>query len=197
MPVTRTSVTVATATASWTMPDRHVRVAASRTVFRRIGKPSTSRPYRSAAANPVRNAAAPPCEGWRTYGPPMRACATLPIAIARRPAESSARNGALASISAARRRPVRALGARVRRHDIPEEDVALDSELCEHRVDDGRGRLGRPGAGELALGGQRNARDARPAIAGRLGDEEEARAAPLGEIRGEPSPAGARRRRTG
>ena len=34
------------------------------------------------------------------YGPPMRACAILPIAIARRPSESSARNGALASISA-------------------------------------------------------------------------------------------------
>ena len=41
-PVTRTSVTVPTATASWTIPDRHVSVAASRIVFRRIGKVSTA-----------------------------------------------------------------------------------------------------------------------------------------------------------
>ena len=175
MPVTRTSVTVATATASWTMPERHVRVAASRTVFRRIGKPSTIRPYPSAAASPARNAAAPPCEGWRTYGPPMRACATLPIAITRRPSESSARNGALASISTR-------VGGRFEL-SVPgcvgttfqrRTSLSIPSS-CEHRVDDRRGRLGRPGAGELALRGQRNARDARPAIAGRLGDEEEPR----------------------
>src|SRR6478672_2874949 len=35
MPVTRTSVMVETATTSWSMPLRHVSVAASRTVFRR------------------------------------------------------------------------------------------------------------------------------------------------------------------
>ena len=46
-PVTRTSVTVPTATASCTIPDRHVRVAASRIVFRRIGKLSTRRIYPS------------------------------------------------------------------------------------------------------------------------------------------------------
>ena len=173
MPVTRTSVTVATATASWTMPERHVRVAASRTVFRRIGKPSTSRPYPSAAASPARNAAAPPREGWRTYGPPMRACAILPIAIARRPSESSARNGALASISAR-------VGGRFEL-SVPgcvgttfqrRTSLSIPSS-AEHRVDDGRGRLGRTGAGELALRGQGDARDARPAIAGRLGDEQE------------------------
>ncbi len=42
MSVTRTSVTVATATASCTIPERHVSVAASSTVLRLIGKLATS-----------------------------------------------------------------------------------------------------------------------------------------------------------
>ena len=112
MPVTRTSVTVATATASWTMPDRHVSVAASRTVFRRIGKPSTGRPYRQRRSQPAPKRRRTAVRGWRTYGPPSRACASLPTAITRRPSESSARNGALASISARVGAPVRARGAR-------------------------------------------------------------------------------------
>ena len=94
MSVTSTSVTVPTATASWTMPESDVRVAASRIVLRRTGKRSTARPYPSSvSARPARKAAAPPCDGWRTYGPPSRACASRPIATTRRPAASSRRNG--------------------------------------------------------------------------------------------------------
>ena len=191
MPVTRTSVTVATATASWTMPERHVRVAASRTVFRRIGKPSTK----------------PTLSERRSQPRPKRCRAAVRGVADVRPAEARVRDpadrdrpptvGELGEERRARfdlgprRRPVRALGARVRGHDVPEEDVALDPELLEHRVDDGRGRLGRPGAGELAFRGQGDARDARPAVAGRLGDEEELRSAPLGSDRRRGGLAGA------
>ena len=73
----------------------------------------------------------------------------------------------------------------MRGHDVPENDVAVDPELLEHRVDDGCGRLGRPGACELAFRGQGDARDARPAVAGRLRDEEEPRSPSLAQIVGE------------
>lgn len=50
-----------------------------------------------------------------------------------------------------RRLSVRGRGPRMRRHDVPEEDVVLDPELVEHAVDDRRARLGRSRAGELSL----------------------------------------------
>ena len=54
-------------------------------------KRSTARPYREQrSARPARNAAAPPCDGWRTYGPPSRACASRPIATTRRPSRELA-----------------------------------------------------------------------------------------------------------
>jgi hypothetical protein len=65
---------------------------------------------------------------------------------------------------------------RVRRHDVPEQDVVLELELLERAVDDRRRRFGRPGTGELALGRERQPADARAAVAGRLADEEVARA---------------------
>ena len=43
-PVTSTSVVVATATASWSVPERHVSAEASRRVFRRIENPFMRRP---------------------------------------------------------------------------------------------------------------------------------------------------------
>ena len=48
MPVTRTSVIVETATTSWSMPLRHVSVAASRTVFRRTSAGAAPQRSRSA-----------------------------------------------------------------------------------------------------------------------------------------------------
>src|SRR5579862_1087309 len=53
-----------------------------------------------ACRNPCSNAAAPPCEGWRTYGATSAAAANRPTPIATRPLVSSARNGADASTSA-------------------------------------------------------------------------------------------------
>ena len=76
----------------------------------------------------------------------------------------------LAILTALVARPVR-----VRRHDVPEQDVLLARELAQHPVDDRGRRLGRPGAGDLALGGERQAADARAAPAGRLADEQERR----------------------
>jgi hypothetical protein len=63
----------------------------------------------------------------------------------------------------------------VRRDDVPQQDVVLELELREHAPDDRRRRLGRAGAGELALGRERQAADARAAVAGRLADKQVAR----------------------
>jgi hypothetical protein len=59
------------------------------------------------------------------------------------------------------------------RHDVPEQDVVHDPELGERALDDRRGRLGRPAAGQLALGGERDPADPRSAVAGGLADEDE------------------------
>src|SRR5579884_2073060 len=56
----------------------------------------------------------------------------------------------------ARRPPVRALAARMRRHDVPEQYLVLHAEASEHAVDDRRRRLGRTGAREQALGRERD-----------------------------------------
>src|SRR3954468_6748477 len=50
--------------------------------------------------NPASNSAAPPCEGWRTYGASRAAAASRPTAIAMRPPVSSSRKGEAASTSA-------------------------------------------------------------------------------------------------
>ena len=44
--------------------------------------------------------AAPPCEGWRTYGAPVTCCASRPTAIRRRPRATPSRKGEEASTSA-------------------------------------------------------------------------------------------------
>jgi hypothetical protein len=59
------------------------------------------------------------------------------------------------------------------RDDVPEQDVLFDPELVEDAVDDRRGRLGRPGAGELALGGEGDAADPGTAISRGLADEDD------------------------
>lgn len=63
----------------------------------------------------------------------------------------------------------------MRRHDVPEEHGVGELEFGEHAVDDGRGRLAGRLPGELALRGERNARDARAAISRRLPDEQQRR----------------------
>src|SRR5947199_6435507 len=73
------------------------------------------------------------------------------------------------------RSAVRGLGAGMRRHHVPEEDVVLETELPEHPVDDRRRRLSWAAAGQLALRGERDSGDARPAVARSLADEEDRR----------------------
>src|SRR5436309_1462338 len=54
----------------------------------------------SVAVTARANSLAPPCEGWRTYGPPTTPCATRPTGTTRRPRARRLRNGSPASISA-------------------------------------------------------------------------------------------------
>jgi hypothetical protein len=73
----------------------------------------------------------------------------------------------------ARGQAVRGRRPRMRRHDVPEQDVVLDPELAQDAVDDRRSRLGGPAAGQLAFRGERQAADTRAAVAGGLADEQE------------------------
>jgi len=75
---------------------------------------------------------------------------------------------------------------RVRGHHVPEQDVRLERELREHAVDDRGRRLARPGAGELALGGERQPADTRAAITGRLADEQVRRGVPPRQVIAQP-----------
>jgi hypothetical protein len=80
------------------------------------------------------------------------------------------------------RRAIGIRGSRVRRHDVPQQHVLVEAELREHAVHDRRGRLGRPSARELPLGRERDARDARAAVAGRLTDDQDRRVGALLEV---------------
>src|SRR3954470_21048540 len=90
------------------------------------------------------------------------------------------------------RRAVRALGARMRRDDVPEEDAVLEPELCEDAVDDRGAPLRRPDARQLALGRERNPGDAGASISGGLSDEQKRRVAAALEVGAEPLTAHAR-----
>src|SRR5436309_575973 len=70
---------------------------------------------------------------------------------------------------------VRGRRARMGRDDVPAEDVGPAPELVEGGTDDGRGRLGRAGPRQLALGGERDAADARSPVARRLAYEQDRR----------------------
>jgi hypothetical protein len=63
----------------------------------------------------------------------------------------------------------------VGRDDVPKQHVLLETELGQHAVNDRRGRLRRAGTGELALGRERQARDAGAPVSGRLADEDDRR----------------------
>lgn len=86
-----------------------------------------------------------------------------------------------------RRATVRRRRPRMRRNDIPEQDVLAEPELRERALDDRRGRLGRTTAGELALRRERDAADPGAAISGRLADDQERRLDAALEIREEAS----------
>ena len=66
-------------------------------------------------------------------------------------------------------------------NDVPAERV--EPELRERPLDDRRGGFSRAAATELPLGGERDAGDARTAVAGRLPDEQQARSAARLEVR--------------
>src|SRR4051812_21273305 len=85
-----------------------------------------------------------------------------------------------------RRRPIGRCRARMRRHDVPEQHVLGKTEVGQHALHDRRRRLGRPCAGEQALGGERDPRETRAAVAGRLADEQHARLPPRLEVLRQP-----------
>ena len=72
------------------------------------------------------------------------------------------------------------------RHDVPEQDVVLDPELGQHAVDDRGARLGRPGAGQLPLGGERDPADARTAVAGGFPDQHDGRVTAFCQVGSQP-----------
>jgi hypothetical protein len=73
------------------------------------------------------------------------------------------------------RRPVRRRRPRMRRNDIPEQNVVGETEPSKDALHDGRGRLGGTRTRQLSLGGEGEARDSCPTIPGRLADEERLR----------------------
>jgi hypothetical protein len=99
------------------------------------------------------------------------------------PVRESAQKGQPGVDLGSRRATIRARRAGVRRDDVPEQDLLLEAELDEDAVDDGGCRFCRPVPRELPLGGERNAADAGPAIAGGLPDEEKRRGASRLEVR--------------
>ena len=84
------------------------------------------------------------------------------------------------------RRAVRALRSRMRRHDVPQQDVLFDAEPGKDAVNDGRARLRRAGARDLSLGRERQPAHTRPAVAGRLADEDDLRVGSCLEIEAKP-----------
>jgi hypothetical protein len=72
-----------------------------------------------------------------------------------------------------RREAIRRLRARVGRDDVPEQNRLREPEFGEDTVDDRGRRFGRSRPRQLALGGERNARNAGAPIARRLADEQQ------------------------
>jgi hypothetical protein len=63
----------------------------------------------------------------------------------------------------------------MRRDDVPEQDVAFNPELGKRGVDDRRGRLGRPVAGQLPLRGERDPADPGAAVPRCFADQNDRR----------------------
>jgi hypothetical protein len=89
---------------------------------------------------------------------------------------------------------VSALGARMGRDDVPAQDIVLELQLAQHRAHDRRGRLGRPGAGQLPLGRERQAADAGATVTRCLADEQEDSLGVRFEVRLQPTPQQVRTR---
>jgi hypothetical protein len=70
----------------------------------------------------------------------------------------------------------------MRRDEVPEQHAVLEPELGQRSLHDRRRRLRRPVTGELALGRERDPRDACAAVAGRLADEQDAGFTPFSEV---------------
>ena len=189
-PVTATIVTVPSATASWIIPDWKTSPAASRKALRRIVV--TRRLQHGATARTRRRRRA--TGGGRT-APPSAACATRPTATTRRPRASSS----------AKRRPA-ATSARVGgRFDVAVPGwvgTTFQSSTWSARPSSASTRCtivavasAGPRPGQLPLGGERDPRDARAAVAGRLADQEERRLGRAPRDRRPGARAGVRRRR--
>jgi len=74
------------------------------------------------------------------------------------------------------------------RHDVPAKHVLLEAKLSQGVADDRRSRFGGAAACQLALGGEREAADARAAVAGSLADEQEPGVFAGDEVAREPTP---------
>ena len=93
-------------------------------------------------------------------------------ATTRRPRASSTANGTPGVDLGTRRPAVRRRRPGMRRHDVPEEDALARPSSASTRWTIVAVASAGPGAGELALGGERDARDPRAAVAGRLADQQ-------------------------
>lgn len=107
--------------------------------------------------------------GVRTYGPPIRACASRPIGITRRPLASSWRNVSDASISVrvGVRLDVSVPGWVGTRFQSRTSCLSLSS--ASVRMDDRRGRLRGAAARQLPLGGEGDPGDREPSSGRRRG----------------------------
>ena len=166
-PVTATSVRELSAAASWNAPELQTSEPASRKALRRTSA-LTGRVY---AAGPRRTRAAPPCDGWRTYGAVEHLCCEPPDGDDPPPARQLVEKRTRRPHLGARRTSIRRRRAGMCRHDVPEQHVVDDTKLAQNALHDRRTRLGGACAGQLPLRGERNAADARSAIAGGLADE--------------------------
>ena len=163
MPVTRTSVIVATATASWSTPDRTTRHAPRRAVLRRTGYATVeqfNQPRPKSFPSSARRMA-------DVRGAEVRVRDATDRDLLVRPGREGARRTEGPRATSAPRCSVDRRRPGMRRHDVPEEDALLEPELCKHAVDDRRRGLIRARAGQLPLGGERNPgicarRDTRP-----------------------------------
>jgi hypothetical protein len=75
------------------------------------------------------------------------------------------------------------------RHEVPEHDRFLETELCEDAVDDRRACLRRPMPRQLAFRREGDAAHPCAAIAGGLSDQQDLRRAPRLQVGAQPLPA--------
>ena len=184
IPVTATRVSELRAAASWSAAELQTRQAARRNAFRRTscltGRVYAAAPRRTQARRRATGGGRTARRGLGCKPPDGDDAAATRELVEERPCGADLR---------ACRPPVRRRRPRMGRHDVPEQNVVLYSELTQDAVHDRRGRLGGSAAGQLSLRGERNAADPRAAVAGRLADEHETRVRTLLEMRAQPRAA--------